>query len=174
MPLSPVCSPATPSAKVTGIAAHLSRTTVDDDLYSLFKAATASSGQIHHVVYTAADSLALGPLQETTTEGILEAAHLRMVAPIMLGKVALGRDHVLRRGTAWLGHGIGDRCRASAGELRSAGLCGCVTMGRHSPGGKLQPQPPGLRPDTSQLTCEFPPQGAVQTSKTLGFSAPHS
>lgn len=77
-----------PGAKVTGIAVDLSKTTVDNDFDSLFKAATTSSGQIHHVVYTAADSLTLGPLEETTTEGILQAAHLRMVAPIMLGKVA--------------------------------------------------------------------------------------
>ncbi|KAG8168273.1 hypothetical protein KVR01_003962 [Diaporthe batatas] len=77
-----------PGAKVAGIAADLSRTTVDDDFDSLFKAATARSGQIHHVVYTAADPLSLGPLEETTTEGVLKAAHLRMVAPIMLGKVA--------------------------------------------------------------------------------------
>lgn len=77
-----------PDAKVTGIAANLSRTTVDHDFDNLFKAATTSSGQIHHVVYTAADPLALGPLEETTTEGILQAAHMRMIAPIMLGKIA--------------------------------------------------------------------------------------
>ncbi|KAG6367739.1 hypothetical protein INS49_001934 [Diaporthe citri] len=75
-------------AKVTGIAADLSKTTVDQDFDNLFKTATARSGQIHHVVYTAADPLALGPLDETTTEGILKAAHMRMVAPVMLGKVA--------------------------------------------------------------------------------------
>lgn len=77
-----------PGAKVTGIAADLGRTAVDHDFDSLFKAVTAISGQIHHVVYTAADSLALGPLEDTTTEGILKAAHMRLVAPIMLGKVA--------------------------------------------------------------------------------------
>jgi NAD(P)-dependent dehydrogenase (short-subunit alcohol dehydrogenase family) len=77
-----------PGARVTGIAADLGKPILDHDLDALFKAATATSGQIHHVVYTAADPLSLGPLEETTTEGILKAAHMRMVAPIMLGKVA--------------------------------------------------------------------------------------
>lgn len=77
-----------PGTRITGIAADLSQTTVDEVLDNVFKTATARSGQIHHVVYTAADPLALGPLGETTTEGILKAAHMRMVAPIMLGKTA--------------------------------------------------------------------------------------
>ncbi|KAL1865877.1 hypothetical protein Daus18300_006989 [Diaporthe australafricana] len=77
-----------PGARITGIAADLSQPTVDEVLDNVFKTATARSGQINHVVYTAADPLALGPLEETTTEGILKAAHMRMLAPIMLGKTA--------------------------------------------------------------------------------------
>lgn len=77
-----------PGGKVTGITADLSKSTVDQDFDSLFKAVTASVGPIHHVVYTAADPLSLGSLEETTTEGIMKAAHMRMVAPVMLGKVA--------------------------------------------------------------------------------------
>lgn len=74
--------------KISGIAADLSKTNVDQDFDNLFKTVTAKFGQIHHVVYTAADAPALGPLEDTTTEGILKAAHMRMVAPIMLGKIA--------------------------------------------------------------------------------------
>ncbi|KAI3398089.1 hypothetical protein diail_9842 [Diaporthe ilicicola] len=77
-----------PDAKITGIAGDLSKPTVDEAIDHLFKTTTARSGQVHHVVYTAADALALGPLGETTTDGILKAAHMRMVAPIMLGKIA--------------------------------------------------------------------------------------
>lgn len=77
-----------PDAKITGIGADLSKTTVDQDFDSLFKATKAGSGLVHHVVYTAADPPGLGPLEETTTEGILRAAQMRMVSPIMLGKVA--------------------------------------------------------------------------------------
>ena len=78
-----------PEAKVSGIASNLGDpVTVEDALEALFKQATAMSGQISHVVFTAADALALGALQETSVEMVYKAAQMRMIAPLITGKVA--------------------------------------------------------------------------------------
>ncbi|KAI0125924.1 short chain dehydrogenase [Xylariales sp. AK1849] len=73
-----------PSAQVTGLGCDLSRSTVEDDLDALFKTA----GNVNHVVFTAADALAIGGLQDLTIETIQKASHMRLVVPTMLGKVA--------------------------------------------------------------------------------------
>lgn len=43
---------------------------------------------INHVVYTAADPLSLGDLASVTADAIHKAAHMRMVVPILVAKVA--------------------------------------------------------------------------------------
>lgn len=93
-----------PGTKVMGFVADLSKPTVDQDLDLLFQQVTettaattattttitGTSGGIplHHVLYTAADPLTLGPLEEISPEDIHRAAHMRMITPIMVGKVA--------------------------------------------------------------------------------------
>ncbi|KAI1427392.1 oxidoreductase [Xylaria sp. FL1777] len=64
-------------------------TTVEADLDALLaRAAREIGSDVDHVVYTAADSLALGKLQDVTAEGALRAAHMRFLVPVMVGKVA--------------------------------------------------------------------------------------
>ncbi|KAJ9155566.1 Short chain dehydrogenase [Pleurostoma richardsiae] len=79
-----------PSQKVVGAAADLSGADVEDVLEALFKEAESAfnNGQIHHVVYTAADALSLGGLADTTPELIARAGQMRLVAPLMTAKVA--------------------------------------------------------------------------------------
>ncbi|KAK3694235.1 short chain dehydrogenase [Podospora appendiculata] len=77
-----------PDRAVRGFAVDLSKPSVEADVDSLFQAAQAAQGTINHVVYTAADSLALGGLDTVTVDGIHKASHMRMVAPILMAKVA--------------------------------------------------------------------------------------
>jgi NAD(P)-dependent dehydrogenase (short-subunit alcohol dehydrogenase family) len=73
-----------PDAAVTGVGCDLSRETVEDDLEALFRGA----GAVDHVVYTAADALAVLPLAALTPARIHAAAHMRLVVPTLVGKVA--------------------------------------------------------------------------------------
>ncbi|KAK1758554.1 NAD(P)-binding protein [Echria macrotheca] len=77
-------SSAFPDRTVRGAVADLSKPTVDADLDELFR----SVGDIDHVVYTAADALSLGGLDSVSVEGIHAAAHMRMVVPVLVGKMA--------------------------------------------------------------------------------------
>ncbi|OIW30858.1 NAD(P)-binding protein [Coniochaeta ligniaria NRRL 30616] len=81
--------PTYPDRKIVGIAADLGKPgTLEADLDNLFKTAVAANGTIHHVVYTAADSLSLGGLDTVTVDLMAKAAHMRMYVPVMLAKVA--------------------------------------------------------------------------------------
>ncbi|KAH8907800.1 NAD(P)-binding protein [Coniochaeta sp. PMI_546] len=76
-------------SKIAGIAADLGKAeSLETDLENLFKSAAAANGTINHVVFTAADSLALGGLDTVTVDTMTKAAHMRMYVPIMLAKVA--------------------------------------------------------------------------------------
>ncbi|KAI0405923.1 short-chain dehydrogenase [Xylaria palmicola] len=80
-------------ARLAGLGCDLSRpATVEQDLDALLTRAAALAGGavagIDHVVYTAADRLALGGLQDVTPEAALAAAHMRFTVPLMVGKVA--------------------------------------------------------------------------------------
>jgi NAD(P)-dependent dehydrogenase (short-subunit alcohol dehydrogenase family) len=76
-----------PSAQITGVACDLSKSTVEDDLDALL----AQAGEVNHIVFTAADSLTLGGLQDLTVGQIQKASHMRLVVPVLLGKVAARR-----------------------------------------------------------------------------------
>ncbi|KAK0656253.1 hypothetical protein B0T16DRAFT_384993 [Cercophora newfieldiana] len=76
-----------PDRSVHGIASDLSKPSVEGDITSLFETAQRTA-TINHVVYTAADSLSLGGLGTVTAGSIQKAAHMRMVVPILVAKVA--------------------------------------------------------------------------------------
>ncbi|KAK3383468.1 short chain dehydrogenase [Lasiosphaeria ovina] len=88
-----------PGSSVRGAVGDLSNpATIEDVLESIFQAAKAAQGgrPIDHVVFTAADALTLGPLDTTTPAAIAAAAHMRLVAPVVVAKVAarhLARSH---------------------------------------------------------------------------------
>ena len=73
-----------PGRTVRGLAVDLSRPTVEADLVALFEAV----GPVDHIVYTAADALALGPLDGVDVGAAHQAAHMRLVVPLLLGKAA--------------------------------------------------------------------------------------
>jgi NAD(P)-dependent dehydrogenase (short-subunit alcohol dehydrogenase family) len=73
-----------PDSTVSGIACDLSKPTVEADLERLF----TSAGNINHVVYTAADSIAITPFTDITYDFIINAGHMRFFVPLLLAKVA--------------------------------------------------------------------------------------
>ncbi|KAI1278873.1 oxidoreductase [Xylaria sp. FL0933] len=75
-------------AQLVGLGCDLSQSTVEADLDALLSRAAQLGGEIDHVVYTAADNLALGNLQDVTADVALKAAHMRFLVPVMVGKVA--------------------------------------------------------------------------------------
>ncbi|KAF2964247.1 hypothetical protein GQX73_g9327 [Xylaria multiplex] len=78
-----------PGAEVRGVGCDLSRATVEEDLDALLtRAAELGGGEIDHIVYTAADSLTLGKLEDLTPDAALKAAHMRFLVPVMVGKMA--------------------------------------------------------------------------------------
>ncbi|KAI0542773.1 oxidoreductase [Xylaria digitata] len=85
-----------PGAEVHGVGCDLSRATIEQDLDALLARAAALGGEIDHIVYTAADSLTLGKLEDLTPDAALKAAHMRFLVPVMVGKAA--QKHL--RGTA--------------------------------------------------------------------------
>jgi NAD(P)-dependent dehydrogenase (short-subunit alcohol dehydrogenase family) len=60
---------------------------VEDNLVALFERATKIQ-VVDHVVYTAADALALGGLDEVTPTMISKASHMRFIVPVLVAKVA--------------------------------------------------------------------------------------
>ncbi|RYC61434.1 hypothetical protein CHU98_g4757 [Xylaria longipes] len=77
-----------PSAQLVGLGCDLSQPTIDKDLDALLTRAAELTGEIDHIVYTAADNLTLGKLEDVTPEAASKAAHMRFLAPVMVGKVA--------------------------------------------------------------------------------------
>jgi NAD(P)-dependent dehydrogenase (short-subunit alcohol dehydrogenase family) len=73
-----------PGSTISGIACDLSKPTVETDLERLF----TSTRCLNHVVYTAADSLAITPFADITYDFILKAGHMRFFVPLLLAKVA--------------------------------------------------------------------------------------
>lgn len=73
-----------PSPNLSGLGCDLLQDTVEEALNGLFQKA----GPVDHVVFTAADSLSIGGLQDVTAEAIHKASHMRLVVPLLVGKVA--------------------------------------------------------------------------------------
>ncbi|KAI0440030.1 short-chain dehydrogenase [Xylaria telfairii] len=77
-----------PDAQLVGLGCDLSQASIDQDLDALLTRAAEVTGEIDHIVYTAADNLTLGKLEDITPDAALKAAHMRFLAPIMVGKAA--------------------------------------------------------------------------------------
>ncbi|TGJ84875.1 hypothetical protein E0Z10_g3887 [Xylaria hypoxylon] len=77
-----------PAAQLVGLGCDLSQSTIEGDLEALLTRAAELNGEIDHVVYTAADNLTLGKLEDLTPDIALKAAHMRFLVPIMVGKAA--------------------------------------------------------------------------------------
>ncbi|KAI0862930.1 oxidoreductase [Xylaria cubensis] len=77
-----------PSAQLVGLGCDLSQPTIDKDLDALLTRAAELTGEIDHIVFTAADNLTLGKLEDLTPDAALKAAHMRFLAPVMVGKAA--------------------------------------------------------------------------------------
>ncbi|KAI1121662.1 short-chain dehydrogenase [Nemania abortiva] len=78
-----------PDARLVGLGCDLSQPSIEQDLDELLtRAAELGGGSIDHLVFTAADHLTLGKLDELTPEIAMKAAHMRFLAPVMVGKVA--------------------------------------------------------------------------------------
>lgn len=80
-----------PSAKsrVRGTPVDLSSpTTLESEIEKLFKDAVKDmpEQQLDHVIFTAADPLAVMPLKELSVEKILKAGQIRFVAPLLIAK----------------------------------------------------------------------------------------
>ncbi|ERS98270.1 oxidoreductase, short chain dehydrogenase/reductase family [Sporothrix schenckii 1099-18] len=82
--------PAGAVQRVQGVRCDLASGDVEARLEALFVAAVAGHGgrPVDHVVYTAANGLAIGPLADVTRDSILAGAQMRMFVPILLAKVA--------------------------------------------------------------------------------------
>ncbi|KAI0975789.1 oxidoreductase [Xylaria arbuscula] len=71
-----------------GLGCDLSQSTVEADLDALLTCAAELNGEIDHIVYTAADNLSLGSLQDVTGDLAMRAAHMRFLVPVLVGKLA--------------------------------------------------------------------------------------
>ncbi|KAI1506042.1 short-chain dehydrogenase [Biscogniauxia marginata] len=72
---------------LVGIGSDLSRDTVEEDLDALL-AAAAGVQPIDHIVLTAADGLAVSDLADLSAARVRDVAHMRMLVPVLLGKLA--------------------------------------------------------------------------------------
>ncbi|KAK5656392.1 hypothetical protein OQA88_4773 [Cercophora sp. LCS_1] len=78
-----------PTQSINAIQTDLSDpSTLETNLTYLFETAQSTLGTTHHVVFTAADALSLGDLTTVSAEGIRQAAHMRMVVPLLVAKIA--------------------------------------------------------------------------------------
>ncbi|KAF2114067.1 hypothetical protein BDV96DRAFT_495046 [Lophiotrema nucula] len=80
-----------PSAttKIRGVTVDLSKPdTLEQEIETLFKNTVKdlSDNKLDHVVFTAADSLAMMPLSEMNMESILKAGQIRFFAPLLIAK----------------------------------------------------------------------------------------
>lgn len=77
-----------PHAQLVGLGCDLSQPTIDQDLDALLTRAAELTGEIDHIVSTAADNPKSSKLEDITPEAAMKAAQMRFLAPIMVGKAA--------------------------------------------------------------------------------------
>ncbi|KAI0487427.1 short-chain dehydrogenase [Xylaria cf. heliscus] len=77
-----------PAAQVVGLGCDLSQATIEQDLDGALARAAELTGEIDHIVLTAADNISVGKLEDVTPEAALKAAHMRFLGPVLVGKVA--------------------------------------------------------------------------------------
>ncbi|PYH97112.1 short-chain dehydrogenase [Aspergillus ellipticus CBS 707.79] len=93
-----------PPIKIVGHACDLSTPTVEQDLEALF----AKTQQIDHIVFTAADQLAIMSVYDITREKIIAAGQVRFIAALLVAKIGSrylspGPESsiILTTGTVW-------------------------------------------------------------------------
>jgi NAD(P)-dependent dehydrogenase (short-subunit alcohol dehydrogenase family) len=78
---------AVPGVSAKGFPCDLSKESVEADLNALFD----KSGSLQHVIYTAADSLAMTTLDQIDYDFIVKAGHMRFSVPLLLAKIVSKR-----------------------------------------------------------------------------------
>jgi NAD(P)-dependent dehydrogenase (short-subunit alcohol dehydrogenase family) len=76
-----------PNSEIKGYACNLAGENVEQEIEQLLQRAEAGSGKVDHIIYTAANSLPVMPVQDITREKIISAGQLRFVAPILVAKI---------------------------------------------------------------------------------------
>jgi NAD(P)-dependent dehydrogenase (short-subunit alcohol dehydrogenase family) len=79
------------ASRISGVPVDLSKPdTLEQELEQLFKAAVekigGSEGKLDHVIYTAADPLAVRKVADLTLENIVKAGQIRFFAPLLAAK----------------------------------------------------------------------------------------
>ncbi|OBT67477.1 hypothetical protein VE03_03085 [Pseudogymnoascus sp. 23342-1-I1] len=72
-----------PNSQIRGHTCDLSIDTVEAELDALFEKVRA----VDHIIYTAADKIAIVPVQDITRDKIIAAGQMRFVAPMLVAKV---------------------------------------------------------------------------------------
>ncbi len=97
-----------PSANAQGLLCDLAAAgdAMEENIRHLFS--RISGGKVDHIVYTAADKLALMPVTDLTRDRIIAAGQLRFVAPLLVAKVGASyltagpeSSITLTTGTVW-------------------------------------------------------------------------
>lgn len=78
------------ASNVTGHVVDLSdSSTLEPKLHDLFKAVTSNNtNPIHHIAFTAGDRFKFTPLSEFDPTDPFQVTHVRLIAPMLIGKVA--------------------------------------------------------------------------------------
>jgi NAD(P)-dependent dehydrogenase (short-subunit alcohol dehydrogenase family) len=74
---------ANPSVKISGHAVDLLGSDVESRLEALF----SQLGPLHHIIFTAGNSLTIKPLKDVDYETIIAAGHVRVFVPILVAKL---------------------------------------------------------------------------------------
>lgn len=72
-----------PNSRTRGYTCDLSADTVEAELTALFE----KVGAVDHIIYTAADKIAIIPVQDITRDKIISAGQLRFIAPMLVAKI---------------------------------------------------------------------------------------
>ncbi|PYI08790.1 oxidoreductase [Aspergillus sclerotiicarbonarius CBS 121057] len=93
-----------PDAQLQGHACDLSKDTVEVDIETLFQ----ETKQVDHIVFTAAEKLAIMPVQDITRDKLIAAGQVRFIAAILVAKIGArylspGPESsiILTTGTIW-------------------------------------------------------------------------
>ncbi|KAI1434824.1 short-chain dehydrogenase [Xylaria sp. CBS 124048] len=81
-----------PDGQVVALACDLSKPTIEEDIDALLTRAAQLTGEIDHIVLSAADRLPPAATQTVSRDIMLAASQMLMVLPFMIGKV--GQKHL--------------------------------------------------------------------------------
>lgn len=149
------------AGSIRGIAQDLLRSRDSDsddalksDIDSIFqRAVSAQSGApINHVIFTAADALSLGTVDQITPSMIIKASHMRMIVPIIVAGVAAKYLPVSNQSSITLTSGSADTKPAKNWSVISYFAGGLVSLTR------------GLAVDLAPIRVNVVRAGVVDTA----------